>query len=274
MKQYLPIDLPGLFYIKINQRLNKKEYSRLCRELNKKRYSVVKASEALALYDQGLLQLRDQVRVIWIHDIESPSDNWLAEEIAAIEAQYGLSSTHNIRIFCMMNEELLKPLYAVIRYGGEIGYQYEELVATRGNVQEAQILFGKNLAAVRKVFPGVTTAFSHGVWLSGIDSTNQFKTNGQWNPEVWRKFGIHKNGELYYFMDILKQNFPNDFHYLGEDRYLGADEFLAALRNVAPGGIVMFLQHPTYWSTITDINSWKRLRTDLQCNQGLVGSKV
>jgi hypothetical protein len=264
MKRYLPIDLPGLFCIKINQRLNKKEYSRICRELGKKnRYSVVNATKSLALYDTDELQISDAVRVIWMHDIESPSDNWLAEEIAKVEADYGFASTHNIRTFSIMNDELLKPLKNVVRLGGEIGYQYEDLVATKGDARAARLLFGKNLAEIRKYFPKVTTAFSHGVWLSGINAIDQFKTNGKWKPEFWRKYGIHKNGEFYYFMDLLQAKYRDKFRYINENSCMGADEFLAALRAVRPGGVVMFLQHPTYWSTIADIESWKRLRKEL-----------
>jgi hypothetical protein len=261
MKRYLPIDLPGLFYMKFNQRLNKKEYSRLCRELSKKdRYSVVKATEALALYDQDQLHIPDAVRVIWVHDIESPSDNWLAEEIAKMEADYGLSSTHNIRTFCIMNDEMIEPLKAVVGYGGEIGYQYEDLVATKGDARAARILFGKNLEQIRTHFPDVTTAFAHGVWLSGVNAIDQFKTNGRWKPAFWQKYGIHKNGEFYYFMDLLKAKYQDKFRYIIEDSCMGADEFLAALRAVPPGGVALFLQHPIYWSTVADVESWKKLR--------------
>ena len=236
MKRYLPIDLPGLFYIKINQRLNKKEYSRLCRELENKRYSVVNATKSLSLFDKDELQIPDGVRVIWMHDIESPSDNWLAEEIAEVEADYGFASTYNIRTFCLMNDDLIKPLKHVVRLGGEIGYQYEDLVATKGDTKAARKLFGKNLEDIRKVFPKVTTAFAHGVWLSGVFAIDQFKTNGTWKPAYWQKYGIHKNGEFYYFMDLLKAKYGDKFHYIIEDSCMGADEFLAALRKVQEGG--------------------------------------
>jgi len=70
--KYIPIDIPGHWYIKLNQHLNTKEYGRLCRELAKPKYSVVKASAALKLFDAGKLQVKDKIRIIWIHDIETP----------------------------------------------------------------------------------------------------------------------------------------------------------------------------------------------------------
>ena len=94
--RYFPIDLPGLFYMKLNQHLQVHEYRKLCRELKKPKYSVVQASKALQLFDRGRLQVRNRVRVIWIHDIESPSDNWLAEEMAETEAAHGFASTYNM----------------------------------------------------------------------------------------------------------------------------------------------------------------------------------
>jgi len=257
MLDYLPIDLPGESYTKLNQRLNKKEYVKICKELTKNKYSVVKASEALELYDKSKIQIPDKVRIIWIHDVERPSENWLAEEMARLENKYGFSSTFNIRTFCAMTEELRKPLLNIIKLGGEIQYQYEDLVAARGNVGKARVLFKKNLAYLRKFFRKINTAFAHGVWLSGIDSTKQFYTNNEWDPALWIERGIHKNGELYYFIKLLRGQFKEKFHYIGESRCLGASEFVSALRKTKPGDIVMFLQHPTWWTDIIDIKKLK-----------------
>ena len=48
--KYAPIDLPGIWYTKLNQCINEKEYLPLCRELQKEKYRVVKASEGLRAY--------------------------------------------------------------------------------------------------------------------------------------------------------------------------------------------------------------------------------
>ena len=256
--KYIPIDLPGLWYTQLNQHLNKKEYGRLCRELAKPKYAVVKASEALKLHDAGALQVKNKIRIIWLHDIEAPCENWLGEEMAELEASYGLSSTHNVRIFSVMEKELLAPLKRIVTLGGEIQYQYEDLVATNGDAKAARKLFGENLAVIRKHFPKVNVAFAHGVYRSGIDATKQFHTRGKWDPSTWKKFGIHPCGELYYFMTVLCERHKEKFHYFGESKHLGADEFLAGLRTVELGDIVMFLQHPSYWSTIVDIERWKK----------------
>lgn len=257
--KYMPIDLPGIWYTKLNQNINEKEYLPLCRELKKEKYRVIKASEALKLFDEKKLHQDDKVTVIWIHDIESPCENWLSEDMAILEADHGLSSTHNIRIFSMMEEYLREPLFNIVKMGGEIQYQYEELVATRGNVSEARTLFRENLLEVRKYFPDINIAFSHGVYLSGIEATDQFKDQaGKWQPSVWIEQGIHPLGELYYFMELLREKYERKFHYFGEGRYLGADEFLHALNDTGRGDVVMFLQHPMYWSTAVDIAKFKK----------------
>jgi len=254
---YRPIDLPGIFYMKLNQHLQVGEYRRLCRELRKSKYSVVRASEALRLFDQKRLMIKDRVRVIWIHDVESPSDNWLAEEMAEVEAAHGFASTYNIRTFCAMDNELRKTLRRVVKWGGEIQYQYEDLVTAHGDVRLARRMFGENLKWLRRHFPRINVAFSHGVWLSGLDSADQFKVGGRWRPALWTRYGIHPDGELSYFMDILRETYGARFHFFAEPRYLGADEFLTALDETVPGDIVMFLQHPGWWSTIIDIGQMK-----------------
>ena len=254
---YHPIDLPGIFYLRLNQHLQAGEYRRLCRELRQPKYSVVQASEGLRLFARGDLQIRDGVRVIWIHDIESPSDNWLAEEMAEVEAEHGFAATYNIRTFCALAADLLEPLHRIVKLGGEIQYQYEDLVTAAGDTRLARKMFGENLSRLRQHFPKISIAFAHGVWLSGLDSTDQFKVRGQWRPSLWTRHGIHPLGELYYFMSVARQTYGAKFHYLGESRCLGADEFLASLAKTTPGDVVMLLQHPLWWSTILDIERVK-----------------
>jgi hypothetical protein len=243
--------------MKLNQHLQVHEYRKLCRELKKPKYSVVQASKALQLFDRGRLQVPNRVRVIWIHDIESPSDNWLAEEMAETEAAYGFASTYNIRTFCATDEELLVPLRRIVKLGGEIQYQHEDLVTAHGNVRTARKMFRRNLEWLRRFFPKITIAFAHGVWLSGIDGTDLFKVNGRWRPSLWTRHGIHPLGELYYFMSVAEATYGEKFHYLGESRCLGAREFLAALERTVEGDVVMFLQHPSWWSTVLDIERAK-----------------
>lgn len=262
MSKYIPIDLGFEHYTKLKHHFYSSEYAKILAEMVKSRYVPVPAAEALSLYDADKLVLRDQVRVIWVHDVERPSDNYLAREMAEMEREFGFHSTYNIRLVNAMTPELRAELDAILAMGHEIQYQYEDLVIAEGDVAKARQGFKEHLAWLRSFYPDITVAFSHGVFKSGIDSTNTFKENGVWHPEIWQESGIHRCGELYYFMDVLRKELGDKFHYFGESRCIGGDEFAAALRSAKAGDVVFFLQHPTWWSDTYDIDALKYLERE------------
>ena len=251
MGKYIPMDLTFEHYLKLKQHLNVSEYQKICDEMKNPRYCPVMASEALKLHDRGTLALSDKVRVIWIHDVERPADNYLAKEMADMEHQYGFHSTYNIRVCSAVTSELRTELNDIIKLGHEIQYQYEDLVITQGDIAAARKSFSENLAFLRQYYPGISLSFAHGVYKSGFNSTDIFKENNQWCAEkLLMEYGLHRHGELYYFMSILKNELGDKFHCFAEGTYIGGDEFTKALRSTKPGDVAVFLQHPPWWSDL------------------------
>ncbi len=258
-KKYIPSDLSFEHYSRLNHHLMAAEYCKICAEMCKDRYASVPLYEALCLYEQEQLRLPEQVRVIWVHDIERPSDNYLAREMAEMEHDFGFQSSYNIRTVCAATAELRRELQAIRELGHEIQYQYEDLVITRGDIPAARQSFRENLAQMRQYFPDIKAAFAHGVYQSGYNSTEIFKENAVWCPKIWQELGLqHPYGELYYFMSILKREFGSAFHYFGESSCIGGEEFAESLRSAQEGDVVVFLQHPTWWSDSYEVSELKK----------------
>ena len=258
MSKYIPIDLGFEHYTKMNDCLNAKEYSKILAEISKERYAPVPYAEALKLYDEKKLVVSDKVRVIWVHDIERPADNWIAREMAEMESSFGFRTSYNIRVVCAATQELRDQLDAILALGHEIQYQYEDLVMTEGDKVKGRESFRQNLAALKKYYPSITLCYAHGVYKSGYDSTDLFKEEGVWKTELLQECGItHPYGELYRFCAKLKEELGDKYYGACESRCIGGDEFAAFLRNTQEGGVAYFLQHPTWWYNRYDLNRIK-----------------
>lgn len=258
MSKYIPIDLGFEHYSKLNDELNAKEYAKILAEMSRGRYAPVPYSEALKLYDAKELVLPDKVRVIWVHDVERPSDNYIARQMAEMEASFGFRTSYNIRVVCARTQELRDELNALLALGHELQYQYEDLVITKGDKAAARASFRENMAALKKFFPGITLAYAHGVFLSGFDSTQMFKVDGEWRTELLQECGItHPYGELYRFCAQLGKELGSRYHGVCESRCIGGGEFAAALKSCREGDVIFFLQHPTWWYSRYDLDRIK-----------------
>ncbi|MPM56357.1 hypothetical protein SDC9_103159 [bioreactor metagenome] len=130
---------------------------------------------------------------------------------------------------------------------------------TGGDVAAGRESFRRNLAAMRRLYPEISACYAHGVYKSGLDSTDLFKIDGVWHPELYQACGIeHRFGELYCFGDHLQALLGPRYHYIVESRCIGGEEFAAALRDCRPGDVVLFLQHPTWWSERYDVARLKQ----------------
>jgi hypothetical protein len=108
--------------------------------------------------------------VVMRHD----SDNWPENDLkmAIIENQLNVKSSYYFRIPETFNEEIVKKLVGMSH---EIGYHYEDLVRSNGNVDKAIKNFKINLKFLRSYFP-VKTITRHGRPLSKIESLDLWKT--------------------------------------------------------------------------------------------------
>ncbi|MBR2374113.1 MAG: hypothetical protein IKA87_07775 [Lentisphaeria bacterium] len=258
MAKYIPIDLGFEHYTKLDDHLNAKEYSKILAEMSSGKYEPVPYSEALQLYDEKKLVIPDKVRVIWVHDMERPSDNYIAREMAEMEQSFGFRTSYNIRVVCTATQELRDELQGLLDLGHELQYQYEDLVIAQGDLEKARESFRGNFAALRKLYPGIRYCYAHGVFLSGYNSIDIFRENGVWKTELLQQCGIdHPYGELYRFCGQLKNELGEKYKSAGESRCIGGDEFVAVMRQCKPGDVLYFLQHPTWWYSRYDFDRIK-----------------
>jgi len=259
MKKYIPIDLAFEHYSRIRHHLNAREYTKILAELCKPKYCEITEGEALALYSEGKLVIPDKVRVVWMHDIERPDDNFLAHEMAELEHRFGFRTSYNIRMISLALPRWAAEIDAIRDLGHDIQYQHEDLVESSNDIPRGLELFKMHLAEVRKRYPSVTAAFGHGVYGSGINSADLFKDKeGNWHPEWWQQCGLeHPQAELYCFMDTLHKELGEHFRYFGEAHCIGGDEFVQAISGTRAGDVVFFLQHPTWWADDYDLDELK-----------------
>lgn len=196
--------------------------------------------------------VRDYIRATpdepWIllrHDVEWGVERAL--EFARMEQERGLVATyyfhgpHRRRVF---QPEVMRSIEAM---GHEVGYHYETLDLASGDFEQAEKLFGEQLAAFREAGVQVDTVCMHG------------------NPRI-KKQGYTRNADL--FMDRIPE-LETRYALLGEAYYLavtdeieyisdvgirfGADwgesaaGFREALRQRRPRQVCL-LTHPDYWS--------------------------
>jgi hypothetical protein len=87
--------------------------------------------------------------------------------MAELEHRLGITSTYYVRkVASAYSDALVSRLHAL---GHEVGYHYEVLSKTRGNIDAALELFARELAELRALAP-IRTASSHGSPLSPWDS--------------------------------------------------------------------------------------------------------
>jgi len=135
--------------------------------------------------------------VLLRHDIDRVPANALA--MAELEHQLGISSTYYVRTISSVYRESL--LHRLHELGHEVGYHYEVLSKTGGDVPRALDLFATELARMRQHAP-VTTASSHGSPLSPWD-----------NLSIWKHgspadFGLR--GEAYLQIDYTDVDYYTD----------------------------------------------------------------
>lgn len=103
--------------------------------------------------------------VLLRHDVDSRPMH--AVKMAEIEQTHGLSATYYFRMVGRAFEEDAIRKISVL--GHEVGYHYETLAQTRGNIHQAVDLFRTELARLREIAV-VRTASMHGSPLSKWDN--------------------------------------------------------------------------------------------------------
>ena len=137
-----------------------KKYDALCAALIQNDYQSLWMSDYIA----GSQKPKGKI-ILLRHDVDSRPQHAL--KIGGIEHQHGLSATYFFRtVGELFDPDTIQALHAL---GHEIGYHYETLSQTRGNIEKAVLLFGSELERMRKIVP-VKVASMHGSPLRPWDN--------------------------------------------------------------------------------------------------------
>ncbi len=131
------------------------------------------------------------------HDVDSHPERAL--RLARIEAAHGLRATYYFRT--VPGAFAPHVVRGVARLGHEVGYHYEVLAQTRGDIARARVLFREELARLRALAP-VDVASMHGSPLHPWDNRTL------WAHAQPADFGLL--GEAYRDIDYTRVVYLND----------------------------------------------------------------
>lgn len=127
--------------------------------------------------------------VVLRHDVDAMPRN--AFRMAELETELRVRASYYFRI--VPQSFSIPIIRAIAERGHEIGYHYEDLSLSKGNVAEAIQKFSRHLNQLRAIYP-VKTACMHGSPLSKWD-----------NRDIWREFSYRDYGiiaEPYFDLDF------------------------------------------------------------------------
>lgn len=135
--------------------------------------------------------------VVLRHDVDARKLNSL--EFARIQQQKGVRGTYYFRMVPQSYDEAV--IREIASMGHEIGYHYETMETSKGNVDRAHDEFCRNLENLRKITP-IHTICMHGSPRSLYD-----------NKEIWKKYDYRVLGiigEPYFDTDFTKVGYLTD----------------------------------------------------------------
>lgn len=187
--------------------------------------------------------------VILRHDIDAQPAK--AVRAAQLEEQYGIKGTYYIR--CTRRVYNIPSLEKIVQAGHEIGYHYENMSKSSGNIAAAISSFEQHLQLLRTLYP-VCTICMHGSPLSRFD-----------NRELWQHYNYRDYGilaELYMDTDFDNMWYVTDTGRGWNSRYNIRDKVKSAFsipvkdtfdlihlfnRQALPDRIMITI-HPQRWS--------------------------
>lgn len=203
--------------------------------------------------------------VVLRHDVDEQPQNAL--KMATVEKEFGITATYYFRRVSKSDHPGIIRMIAGM--GHEIGYHYEDLSSSDGNMDEAIASFSRNLAYFREYYP-VKTVCMHG------SSSSRFDNRTIWNRVSMDDFGIIGepylsfdfsrvyyltdtgyawDGGKYAFRDMVDSPFSISFHY--------SDEIIFAVRAGRFPLQSMILAH-TLWTDNPFLWSYLHLRESVR----------
>lgn len=133
-------------------------------------------------------ELKENKLAIIRHDVDKSPHN--SYKTAKLENEMGVNTSYYFRIVRSSYDKRI--ISSISELGHEIGYHYEDLAITKGDVKKAIGLFDKNLNKFREICE-IKTICMHGSPLSKYD-----------NRALWENFDYRDNGvvgEPYFDVD-------------------------------------------------------------------------
>lgn len=224
-----------------------KKYTQLLEALQKQNFTFQTFSQYIQNPQPNSIILR--------HDVDKLPHNSL--QFANIQAERGIESSYYFRMLpCSFNEKIIKK---IAELGHEIGYHYEDLSLTNGDIDNAYNSFCKNLEKLRKIYP-VETICMHGSPQSKWDS-----------KDIWGKYDYKKLGiigepyfdvnfdTIFYLTDTgrmwdgwkysIRDKVPQQEEWLKQGMvYHSTNDIIKALSDKRFPNSVMFTCHPQRWT--------------------------
>ena len=129
-------------------------------------------------FEDSITNPHNGKQIILRHDVDKLPYNSL--DTAKVEHKLGIKGVYYFRIVKESNDP--KVIKEIAALGHEIGYHYEDMALTKGNIDNAIHDFEKNLAYFRQFYP-VRTICMHGSPMSKWD-----------NKKIWEKYNYKNYG--------------------------------------------------------------------------------
>lgn len=232
----------------IKRDFTKKIYRELLEQLIFNGYSVIPFKNFFYTKSKKIVILR--------HDVDKKPQNSL--EFALIESSLNFSSTYYFRVTKTVYP--ISIIKKIASMGHEIGYHYEDLVSSNGDLDKAIISFENHLKLLRKCYPVVTICM-HGNPLSKWDNRDLWKIYNYKNFGIIGEpyFDIDFN-EVFYLTDtgrrwdgvdlsvrdkVFNDKVMSNFRYL---RYHNTKDIIEAAEEGKLPDKMMLTTHPQRWN--------------------------
>ena len=207
------------------------------------------AGYSFQTYEEFLRYPKEKA-VILRHDVDLKPNNSLF--FAQIQFKLGIKGVYYFRAVAASWDESI--ILKINEMGHEIGYHYENLTVTRGNMDLAIEDFKINLSKLRKLVP-VNTICMHGSPLSRHDNKNL------WQKYDYRSFGIlgepyfDTNYSSVYYLTDTGRTWNNKGVSVRDKvissidiKFSKTDQIINLFQKNQMPSVVLFTFHPQRWS--------------------------
>jgi hypothetical protein len=222
-----------------------RQYERLCRTIRLLECPVMTVQEFLECGQPS------GFRMVVRHDVDRNPESAL--RMASLESAFGIRATYYFRTTSLVFRPAI--ISDVYRLNHEVGYHYETVAQSKGNLPRAVQRFRKELSRMRRITP-IKTVSMHGSPLSSHDNLDLWKACRFQDFDLLGDFSLSIDAfTAYYFTDTgrswgtRRYNLRDHIQSLRPERRVETtDEFIHFLRQ-RPGIPVLVNVHPNRWAS-------------------------